>query len=47
MSKNNKYLIKYNPLTPSLRHTCLVNKRYLNNNYKLNNLLVSINKVSG
>jgi large subunit ribosomal protein L2 len=47
MNKTNKYLLTYHPFTPSLRHTCLVNKRNLLNNNKLNNLLISLQKFSG
>jgi large subunit ribosomal protein L2 len=44
---SNKYIIKYNPITPSQRQTCLVNKRRLSDNYKLGNLFVNINSFSG
>jgi large subunit ribosomal protein L2 len=47
VNKNNKYILKYNPITPSLRHTCLVNKRLLNNKLLNNNLLLSISSNSG
>jgi large subunit ribosomal protein L2 len=43
----NKYLIRYNPLTPSMRHTCLVNKRNLSNGYKINKLYTLVKKNSG
>jgi large subunit ribosomal protein L2 len=44
---DSKMLIRYNPLTPSLRHTCLVNKRNLLSSYKVNKLFVSLKKSSG
>jgi len=47
VNKNNRYILKYNPITPSLRHTCLVNKRLLNNKLLNNNLLLSISSNSG
>jgi large subunit ribosomal protein L2 len=47
MSVDNKYLIRYNPITSSMRHVCLLNKRNLSDNYKLNNLFLSISQNSG
>ncbi len=44
---SNKYIIKYNPITPSQRQTCLVNKRRLSDNYKLGNLFISILNNAG
>lgn len=45
MSSN--YIIKYNPITPSQRQTCLVNKRNLSSKYKLNNLFSSLLSNAG
>jgi len=42
----NKYLLKYNAITPSLRHTCLVNKRLLDSSH-FNNLLFHLKTNSG
>ncbi len=46
-SKNNKYILRYNPITPSLRHTCLVNKRLLDNKLINNNLILNLKNNSG
>ena len=44
---DSRYLINYNSLTPSMRHTCLVNKRNLSDTKKLKNLFISLLKHSG
>jgi len=47
MNLDTKYLIHYNPITPSLRQTCLINKRLLNKILLKNNLVIHLSSKSG
>jgi len=43
----NNYIIKYNPITPSQRHTCLINKRNLSDKSNLKNLYLFLKENAG
>ncbi|MND21287.1 50S ribosomal protein L2 [compost metagenome] len=44
---SNNYILRFNPITPSQRHTCLVNKRNLSNNMHIKRLCLSLKNSAG
>jgi large subunit ribosomal protein L2 len=43
----NNYILRFNPITPSQRHTCLVNKRELSDNSNFKRLSLTIRGTGG